>query len=278
MKYFSKERFCNFNLHYDSFYSLKYFFDRMAEFGVQHCELIAGHQSLYMDHEYIEDLTDVKRWAKDSGCAVSVVTAQNCRFPYQYAAKEPELRRMTYDFFANGIRMAAELGAHVYQCNSGWGYWNEPEEEGQKRCIDMLRRLSEFAAGYDVRLACESLRPQESLIGCRLDQIKKIYDGIGHPNFAILLDTTAMGVAGETIQQWFDVFGEDIIHTHFIDATPYFHLCWGEGKRNLGADLKTLHDNNYQGLISQELTLGAYYLDPVGTDRKNLAAFSEHLY
>lgn len=278
MKYFSKERFCNFNLHYDSFRDLKFFFDKMAEFGIQHCELIGGHQSLYFDHEYIEDLTNVKKYAKDSGCEVSVITAQNCRFPYQYAAKEPELKEMTYNFFANGIRIAGELGAHVYQCNTGWGYWNENIEEAQKRSADMLRRLSEFAAQYDVKLACESLRPQESLIGCKLDQVKKVYDMIDHPNFKILLDTTAMGVAGETIQDWFDVFGENIIHSHFIDTTPYFHLAWGEGKRNLPADLKTFHDNGYKGLFSAELTLGSYYLDPVAADKKNIAALWEHMY
>ena len=278
MKYFSRDRFCNFNLHYDSFYSLEYFFRSMQKLGVKNCELIAGHQSLYMDHESIEDLTEVKRLRDETGVNIAVITAQNCRFPYQYAAKEKELVEMTYAFFANGLRMAAELGAKIYQCNTGWGYWNEPEEEGQKRAADMLRRLSEFAAQYGICLACESLRPQESLIGWRLDQIKKIYDMIGHPNFKILLDTTAMGVAGETIDQWFDVFGKDVIHAHFVDATPYFHYAWGDGKRHLGKDLKTLYDRGYEGLISEELTFGPYYQHPFETDVKNLAAFSEYLY
>ena len=113
MKYFSRDRFCNFNLHYDSFYSLEYFFRSMQKLGVKNCELIAGHQSLYMDHESIEDLTEVKRLRDETGVNIAVITAQNCRFPYQYAAKEKELVEMTYAFFANGLRMAAELGADV---------------------------------------------------------------------------------------------------------------------------------------------------------------------
>jgi hypothetical protein len=55
-------------------------------------------------------------------------------------------------------------------------------------------------------------------------------------------------------------------------------MIWGEGRRNLGADLKALYDNHYQGLISQELTVAGYYLDPFEYDRKNLEAFSEYLY
>lgn len=33
-------------------------------------------------------------------------------------------------------------------------------------------------------------------------------------------------------------------------------MIWGEGRRKLGEDLKVLYDNGYQGLISQELTMG----------------------
>ena len=88
-----------------------------------------------------------------------------------------------------------------------------------------------------------------------------------------------IGVVGESLQQWFDTFGaENIIHAHFQDGTPYYHMIWGEGKRKLGEDLKVLYDNSYQGLISQELTMGNYYLDPVSYDKRNLSVLSEYFY
>ena len=94
-----------------------------------------------------------------------------------------------------------------------------------------------------------------------------------------MIDTCAMGVSGETIQDWFDAFpAEDIIHTHFQDGTPYFHLVYGDGKRSLNDDLKALYDNGYKGLISQELTLARYYQDPFEADKRSIAAFSEYLY
>lgn len=55
-------------------------------------------------------------------------------------------------------------------------------------------------------------------------------------------------------------------------------MIWGEGRRKLGEDLKVLYDNGYQGLISQELTMGNYYLDPAPYDKRNLSVLSEYFY
>lgn len=279
MKYFSRERFCNFNIHYDALHTLEYFCRCMKKLEVGNVELIAGHQGLFIDHNSIADTRETRKILKDYGLKVGSVSAQSCHFQYQFAVKGKEYQKNTFNFFSNGIRLAAELDCPILQVNTGWGYWNEPKEEGQKRSAEMLRRLCEVAEKYDVMLACESLRPQESLIGYKVGDIKKIFDMVGHPNFKVMIDTCAMGVAGESLQQWFDIFGsQNIIHTHFQDGTPYYHLIWGEGKHNLGEFLKVLHDNNYQGLLSQELTLAAYFQDPFEYDKRNLSVFSEYLY
>lgn len=278
MKYFGWDRLCYFNIHYDTFYSFEYFCQCMQKLGIGNVELLAGHPSLFLDHNRIADLAPHRRMLQDHGLNVAAVSAQSCRFRYQFAVKEPEVREQTFRFFANGIRAAAELGAGILQVNPGWGYWNEPKLEGQKRAADMFTRLCQVCREYGVRMACEALRPQESLIGYRLEDVKAIYDMVNDPCFKVMIDTCAMGVAGETIQQWFDTFGsENIIHAHFQDGTPYYHMIWGEGKRNLGADLEAMYRNGYQGLLSQELTMGQYYLDPFSYDQRNVEALSEYL-
>ena len=279
MKYFSWDRLCNFNIHYDTFYSLEYFCRQMQTLGVKNVELIAGHPSLFLDHKEIADLSSAKALLKQHGLKVGSVSAQSCRFRYQFAVKEPEVKEQTFNFFANGIRVAAEFGSPLLQVNPGWGYWNEPLIEGQKRAAEMFQRLCRVGQEYGVYLACETLRPQESLMGCRMEHVKAIYDMVDDPWFKTMLDTCAIGVVGESLQQWFDTFGaENIIHAHFQDGTPYYHMIWGEGKRKLGEDLKVLYDNGYQGLISQELTMGNYYLDPVSYDKRNLSVLSEYFY
>ena len=120
----------------------------------------------------------------------------------------------------------------------------------------------------------ESLRPQETNLGDTLADVKRMMDEINHPNFKAMIDTCAMGVSGETPEQWFNCLGdENIIHMHFIDGTPYGHLIWGDGKHNLENWLKTLKKHNYKGLLSQEITAIEYCFDPAAADIRNYQQF-----
>lgn len=278
MKYFSKERLSELNIHYDD-YTLDYFLDCMAALGLKHVELLGGHQGLWIDANGFTDPRPIREKLAQRGLSCPVITPDNCCYGFEVDVKEPFLREKTFNYFANGLRLGAELGAELMEINSGRGYWNEDPQEARKRAADMLHRLSEEADKYGMTLVCESLRPQETIFGWTLPQMKQLYDMVDHPRFKMMIDTTAMCVAGETIQQWFDVFGRDtILHTHFQDCDPYGHRIWGEGTQDLNGFLKALYDNGYKGLISQELTVRQYYADPFAYDRRNVANLEQYLY
>ena len=126
----------------------------------------------------------------------------------------------------------------------------------------MLHRLAEAAQHAGVFLAMESLRPEESQLVVTLADARRMLDEVNHPHLKIMIDTTAMGVAGETIQAWFDAFGDDIIHLHFIDGDPYGHLIWGDGAHSLPGFISALNHNGYTGYLGQEITDARYFRDP----------------
>lgn len=270
MKLIDISRISVLSLHYNN-YTLDYFLDCQAKLGIKNVELLSAHQGLWMDEYGYQDPAPIRRKLEERGLSCPVFTPENCAYGYQFAAKEPEAIDRTFRYFANGIRFGAELGAKILEANSGWGYWNEPEEEGFKRSAEMHSRLAEVAKEYGMTIACESLRPQETRIGYRLDQIKRLFDTVNHPNFKVMIDLTAMCVQGETVQRWFDTFGaENIIHSHFQDCDPYGHYVWGDGKQNLHDMLCAFLDNGYTGLFSQELTDGSYFGDPFYHDQRNM--------
>ena len=118
--------------------------------------------------------------------------------------------------FANAIRLGAALGADKMEANSGWGYWDEAEEDGLKRAAEMHQRLCEVAEENGVTIVAETLRPQESRIGYSLQQMKQLFDLVDHPRFKVMIDLTAMSVSGETIQQWFDVLERKTLYMHIF--------------------------------------------------------------
>ena len=86
----------------------------------------------------------------------------------------------------------------------------------------------------------------------------------------INLDLGSMAVAGETIQQWFDSFGTDLVHCHFVDGRPAGHLAWGTGERDPGIDLETFRRNGYTGYFSLELLAADYYERPWEADVQSM--------
>lgn len=277
MELITREQVAGMNIHY-LFYSLDYFLDSQVKAGIKTIELWPGVPHFFLDSMTYSDCKIIKKKIESRELQVKILTPENCTYQYQFAAKEPELCEKSFKYFSNAIKVAGELGCEIMAINSGWGYLNEDREEAWKRSSNMLSRLSDVASREGIKLAMESLRPEESQLVITLNDAKRMFDEINHPNLKVMIDTIAMGVAGETIQQWFDVFKNDIIHTHFVDGNPYGHLIWGDGKYDQEGFLKILKDNGYKGYLGQEITEFSYFKDPASHDIRNMTSFERFMF
>jgi protein FrlC len=118
-------------------------------------------------------------------------------------------------------------------------------------------------------LVMESLRSAESNLVNNLRTLEQYLRELGCNNIKPMIDTCAMAVAGESMEEWFHTFGSEIVHMHFVDGTPYFHLAWGDGDRSLDGYMAAIKANNYQGALTQEITDGRYYDDPAKADEQS---------
>jgi len=268
-----REQVAGMNIHYMR-YSLDYFLEAQAKAGIQSIEFWTGAPHYYLDPTIYSDCKALKQKLADRELKLVVFTPENCMYPYQFAAAKPEIFEKSFQYFSNGIKACAELGSPIMQCNSGWGYLDEEREEAWKRSREMLSKLADVAKQEGITLALESLRPEESNLVTTVGDAKRMIEEVNHSNLKVLVDTTAMGVAGETLQDWFDAFGSDIIHTHFVDGNPYGHLIWGDGHHHLEDFLTVLQKNNYTGYLGQEITDSRYFQDPARHDKRNMQAFA----
>lgn len=274
MSGFKRSQIAGMNIHH-AHYSVDHFFDSMERAGYETVAFWGGPPHFRLDHRSFEDCRTLRRKAADHGLSITCFTAPGCTYGYQVGMPEP-FRENTFAYFANGIRAAAELGCSQMVCNSGWGYWNEDREEAWKRAREMLRRLAEFAAGFGIVMTMESLRRAESQLAYTLADTRRMYDEVDHPNLKIMIDTTAMGVAGETPEDWFDCFGSAIQNLHFIDGTPYGHLAWGDGTQPLERWMRCLSAHDYQGILGLEITHGRYFESPHLADAQNMRVLSRY--
>lgn len=271
-KIIDRKQIAGMNIHY-LFYSLEYFLDAQVKAGIQTIELWPGTPHFFLSYMEYSDCRRVKKLLDDRELGIKVITPENCTYQYQFAAQEKEQFEKSFQYFKKALDAGEELGVETMAINSGWGYWNEDREEAWKRSREMLSMLAEYAASKNIRLAMESLRPEESNLATTVHDVKRMLDEVNHPNLKAMIDTTAMGVAGETIDQWFELLGEDIIHMHFIDGKPYGHLIWGDGNHNLEQFLESVDRYHYKGYLGQEITEFDYFNDPASADLRNMRAY-----
>lgn len=272
MKLIDREQIAGMNIHY-LFYSLEHFLDAQVRTGFKTIELWLGTPHFFLSHVEYSDCKRVNRLLKERELQLKIITPENCTYQYQFAAQEKEQFEKSMGYFKKALDVGEELGAEIMAINSGWGYWNENREEAWKRSREMISTLADYAKRKNIRLAMESLRPEESNLATTLNDVERMLDEVNHPNLKAMIDTTAMGVAGETIDQWFSILGKDIIHMHFIDGTPYGHLIWGDGNHNLQEFLEAINRNGYTGYLGQEITEFSYFIKPDEDDMRNMKAY-----
>ena len=247
--------------------------DAQAKAGFQTIELVGMAPHFLMDHTGFQATAPVRKMAEDRGLTIGCFTPECAVYQYLMCAPDEGFHHRSMEYFKRGLEAAGQLGATKLLTNCIGGTWDEAYDRVYERAVKSLTLLAATAADYGVTIAVETVRPEESKCIITLPELKRLLSDVNHPNVKAGMDTIAMGVAGETPEEWFKTLGKDIVHTHFVDGRPYGHLVWGDGLFPLESYLDVLNKYHYEGLISQEITDFRYFEDPAGADARNFRAF-----
>ena len=167
------------------------------------------------------------------------------------AAAERERR---LDFLERAVEIARELGSDAVSFWSG-----TPQEEAgigifMGRLVEGCRRLCDFAAERQVRLAFE---PEPGMFIDTMAGFVDLRDRVDHPNFGLTLDIGHLHCQSEVpisdyLQQWRDRLWN--IHIEDMRRGVHEHLMFGEGEIEFGPVLATLAEVGYTGGVHVELS------------------------
>lgn len=259
------------NIHY-RFYSIDDFFESLQRNHLKNAEIWTNSSHFYLSDNNYQNAKKFRQKAENYNVKIVCITPeQNNPKTYNIASKSSFLKKITLNYFKNAIDVANEWECEKVLITSGWAYYSEPLEEAWKRSLEMIYQLTLQAEKRGVTLVIEALQSRESLLGNNIKSIKKILKEIHSDNLKVTLDLGAMVKAEESIEDYFNVFGEKIVHSHFIDGAPTGHLAWGDGDRNIYNDLKAFYNNGYNNHFSFEITDQRYYKDPEKAIKKTIS-------
>ena len=218
MKLLQLSQLCGMNIHY-RYYMIDDFFSSMQKLGFKSVEIWTCPQHFYIDSIGYQDAVNFRHKAESYGLHIVCLTPeQNNPKPHNIAAKDPYLQHKTFQYFCNAIQIANELECGKILITSGWNFYSESCKEAWKRSVDMLSRISSFAEKMNVILAMEALQPSESRLVTDIPSIRKMLNDVNSSNLKITVDLGAMVCANETVQDYFNAFGKDVVHSHFVDG------------------------------------------------------------
>ncbi len=268
-----RNRLCGMNAHY-RFYSLERFFQEMHKRSIEQVEIWTGPMHFFVDAYGNDDPAYLIELAnKYEVKIVGICPEQTNPKPNNIAS--PTRQKEIYQYYCRMIDIAHTVKAQHVLITTGWAYYDEPEEEAWKRSLSMVYRICEYAKSQGILMAMEALQPDESILVNSVDDLRQYMKELQHPSLKVCIDFGAMARAGDTIQAYFDAFGNDVIHTHFVDGSPTGHLAWTDGTRDLEMDLVCLEKNQYNGYLSLETATARYYEKPWLAEEKTLMAFSK---
>ncbi|RGB64223.1 sugar phosphate isomerase/epimerase family protein [Provencibacterium massiliense] len=269
------ERVAGMNICYHLF-TTEYFLDSLCRLGMKSVEFWGGYPHQFISEKSYPPVKTIRRMIEERGLNLICYTPEQIQYYYNIAAREDDIREDSVEHFRRCIYAAAEMGAPKMLMTCGWGYQDEDREEAWKRSRESLHNLGEYAGKMGIILALENLQQVESNLIYTLPQLKKMLDELQCPAFKAIVDTVPMHLAGETMKDYIEAFGDDLVHTHLVDGNPTGHLAWGEGELPLDEDVQTLCDLSYKGTMSFEVC-GGNNFDPEGEMKKSFTRIGPYL-
>ncbi len=161
------------------------------------------------------------------------------------------------------------------------GFWSgtpedaAPPAELLSRLVEGCKRLADFAAVNDVRLAFE---PEPGMFIDTLDKFAELHAEVNHPAFGLTVDVGHLVCNGELpvskhLAAWKDWLWN--VHIEDMRAGVHDHLMFGEGEVDFADVFAGLRAAGYGGGVYVELSRHSH--DAVNTARKAKAFLDRFL-
>lgn len=244
-------------------FPFQHFLDRVTQLEIDHIELWAGEPHLYVYRSVLGNLRHIRQELKSRNIKVVCYTPEQCVYPYNIAASDQDLRKKSVDYFIENLYAALELGTDMMLMTSGIGDFAVSQEESWKYASDSIHKVCEVAQREGMTIALEPLTRFESNLIIDSKGVKRMLEEIQSPSLKGMIDTVAMQLAGETLEDYFSALPE-MCHFHLIDGDGKSdaHLALDDGVLNWREYLEGLQQYNYEGACTLEIMGFHYYQNP----------------
>jgi sugar phosphate isomerase/epimerase len=178
-------------------------------------------------------------------------------------------RERRLDFLRRAVDIAHELQADAVSFWSGTPVEAAPDSVFMDRLVEGCRRLCDYAAARQIRLAFE---PEPGMLIDTMARFEELQERVAQPVFGLTMDIGHLHCQGEVpiadhLRHWRHRLWN--IHIEDMRRGVHDHLMFGEGEIDFPPVLHALEEIGYTGGVHVELSRHSF--DAVETARRALA-------
>lgn len=257
------------NCHYLR-YPLPYFLDAVQRYGFTNIELFGAMPHFFLDDVDEAETDAVAQACKARGLRIVCLTPAQGAYPMNISIASEKPRRRTLALLKRAIAAARRLGAPQMLVSPGFGYETQPKDRAWGICRQSLQELAQCAQENGVTLLLEPLTTPSSNVVNTSAKSARMLREVGSPAVKSMLDIGVMNFMGETVDEYFDNLGSDLLHVHFTDG-PGAHVALGDGSFPMEAYASQIIRRGFAGTCSFEINDKRYLANPDAAMEKNIA-------
>lgn len=254
-------------------YPLKSAIDSAYNLGFKNMEIWAGAPHLYPQITNKEHIKRLSEYLKKLDLIPYVITPEQVAYPFNIAAKNDNLRKLSMEYYKWAIELAAVLQAKNVLVSAGSGYFDEEYKIAAHRSAHSVYELAVFAQNYGIDLFYETLTPMSSNIVNTPLQLKNMLDVLPKNVFAVA-DLGQIAYMKQNIDDYINILGEKLKHIHLHDYGSAIHMALGKGILPIKNIINKLENKGFAGKYSLEINDVVYRQNPQFADKINI----EYLY
>ena len=222
-------------------WSFDYFLRSVKELGLHNIELCGCHPHFTIFEAEKFPVEEFAAKIKDAGITVTAIEPEQNFLPINIAAVNPYLREQSI----KQLRFFIE-NAKVFDCDKvviypGKAFVDHPHSQGWMYARESVKELCKIAEDNGVTLLMTPVSSFVSDLMTDTKTAKRMLDEVGADNLMVCANTSIPGYVGETLETYFEVFGNRIGLVQMADAVEDCdQLAWGEGNVNLKEQIDIL--------------------------------------
>lgn len=259
-------------------WSFGYFLESVKKLGLKNIELCGCHPHFTSFEAEEFPVRELAEQIKAAGISVPVIMPEQNFLPINIAAVNSFLREESIRQLRFYIENANAFDCRKVVIYPGKAFMDHPHSQGWMYARESVKQLCEIAEEYGVTLLMSPVSAFVSDLMTDCKTAERMLREVGADNLEVCVNSSILGYAGDTLETYFEAFGDKIGHVQLADAVEDCdQLAWGEGNVNLAGQISVLEKYHYEGSVSMELLMEEYAEDPHGVHAGSLEYMKSHM-